>query len=79
MPGGPLKYEDIEIPKNTAMGLFIAGWAFFFGFGLIWHIWLLAAVGAVGVIVCIIARSFDEEIEYTLTAAEVAKIEHATR
>lgn len=71
-----LSYEDIEIPKNTSVGLFIAGFAFVFGFGMIWHIWWLATVGIAAVILLVIVRSFNEDIEYTITAAEVAATEH---
>ncbi len=38
-------YEDIWLPKNTAMGIYIAACSFLFGFGLIWHMWWLAIVG----------------------------------
>ncbi len=68
-------YEDIEMPKNTAMGLYVALSAFLFGFGLVWHIWWLAVAGAVGVVLLIIVRSFDYDTEYVITADEVAKIE----
>ncbi len=57
---------DIELPKNTAVGLYIAGASFVAGFGIIWHIWWLAALGTLAAVVLLIARSFDEEIEYTL-------------
>jgi cytochrome o ubiquinol oxidase subunit 1 len=69
-------YEDIEMPKNTSVGLFIAGFAFVFGFAMIWHMWLVAVLGITAVIVTVIIRSFNEDIEYTITAAEVAAIEH---
>ncbi len=69
-------YEDIEMPKNSLVGFFIAGFSFAFGFGMIWHIWWLAALGIAAIVVTIIARSFNEDIEYTITAAEVAATEH---
>ena len=71
------KYEDIEIPKNSFFGCIIAGFAFAFGFGMVWHMWWLALLGAVAISVCLIVRSFDEHTEYILTAAEVAKLESA--
>ncbi len=57
------------------MGIYISAFAFLAGFALVWHILWLAVLGLVGVIVCIIIRSFDDDTEYVLTAAEVAKIE----
>jgi len=70
-----IEYEDIELPRNTSVGLFIAGFAFFCGFALIWHIWWLAIVSVLGVMLTVIIRSFAEDIEYTIPALEVAKME----
>ncbi len=70
-----LKYEDIHMPKNTALGIYVAGFIFLFGFAMIWHMFWLAAIGLVGAIVCVIIRTFDEDTEYTVSAAEIAKIE----
>jgi cytochrome o ubiquinol oxidase subunit 1 len=69
-------YEDITLPKNTGAGIFIAGFAFLFGFGMVWHMWWLAGVGLVGVITTIIIRASDEHTEYTLAAKEVEKLVH---
>lgn len=71
-------YADIELPKNTSMGIYIAGAAFIVGFSLIWHIWWLAGVAGLGLVYTIILRSFDDSTEYTIPAAEVAKLEAAS-
>jgi cytochrome o ubiquinol oxidase subunit 1 len=46
---------------------------------MIWHIWWLAALGMVGAIALLIARSFEAEIEYVVPAREVERIEHARK
>jgi cytochrome o ubiquinol oxidase subunit 1 len=69
------RYEDITLPKNTGMGIYISGFGFLAGFALVWSIIWLAVVGAIGVIVCLILRSLDEHTEYELTAAQVEKLE----
>ncbi len=69
------KYEDIEVPKNTGMGIYISAFGFLFGFAIVWHILWLAALGFLGIIACVITRSFDDHYEYLLPASEVAKIE----
>lgn len=74
-----LEYEDIEMPKNTAMGIYISGFAFLIGFGFVWHIVWLILAGFAGAIACVIIRSLDEETEYVIPAAEVARIEARTR
>lgn len=66
-------YEDIRLPKNSPLGMCIAGSALVMGFALIWHIWWLAALGLLGVIAFIITRSNQDETEYTLTAEEVQR------
>ena len=45
------------------------------GFGLIWHMWWLAAVGLVGVVVCVIVRGSNDETEYTISTAEIEKLD----
>jgi cytochrome o ubiquinol oxidase subunit I len=71
----PPHYKDIVMPKNTAMGIYISGFAFLMGFGFVWHIVWMILLGLVGAIACVIIRSFDEETEYIIPAAEVARIE----
>ncbi len=68
------RYEDVHLPKNTPLGLFIAGFSFLIGFGLIWHIWWLAVIGLIVVVLTILIRSTDENTEYTITAEELKKI-----
>ncbi len=74
-PSAPIKYQDIVMPKNTAMGIYISAFALLVGFALVWQIIWLAIAGLVGAIVCVVIRSFDEDTEYTITAAEIEKIE----
>lgn len=72
-------YEDIELPKNTGTGVIIAGFAFIAGFAMIWHLWWLAPVGVVGIILSVIIRSTNDDTEYTVTADELAAYEGAIR
>jgi len=71
----PLQYEDIELPKNTPMAIYVSGFVFLFGFAMIWHSMLFAIVGLLGAIVCVIIRTFDENTEYVITAEEIKKYE----
>ena len=70
-------YEDILLPKNTGLGVLIAACAFMFGFGVIWHIVWMMAIGVLGVIASVTHRAFleDDDTEYTLTAHEVRALE----
>ncbi len=73
----PRKYEDIHMPRNTAAGFIIAAFSLLFGFAMVWHMWLFAAVGLVGMIATFIARSYDQDVDYYVPAAEVERIENA--
>lgn len=70
-------YDDVHLPKNSAIGLVLAGFAFLFGFGLIWHIWWLAGVGIFGIIASLCVRSLNEDPEYTILAADLRKADKA--
>ncbi|KPH87689.1 cytochrome o ubiquinol oxidase subunit I [Komagataeibacter intermedius] len=68
-------YQPIHMPKNTACGFLIGAFSFVMGFGAIWYIWWLAAVGLIGVIATVIARSSDNDVDYYVPVSEVARIE----
>ncbi len=70
-----IEYEDITLPKNTPMGMLIAGFALALGFAIIWHIWWLAAIGFIGIVISIFVRSSDEDTEYVISAKEVEQLE----
>jgi cytochrome o ubiquinol oxidase subunit 1 len=75
----PVNYEDIELPKNTAMAIYLSAFIFLFGFAMVWHIIWLIVLSLIASIVCVIIRSFDEHTEYILPAAEVERIETARK
>ena len=69
------EYKDIHMPKNTAFGFYIAVASFFFGFGLVWHMFWLSVVAMVTIMVCVIIRSLDDDIEYTVKVDEILRLE----
>lgn len=78
----PLKkppYEPITLPKNSPMGIIIAGFAFVIGFAVIWHIWWLAVIGLVGCMTSVILRLCNDDTEETYSAAYIQKIDQAAR
>jgi cytochrome o ubiquinol oxidase subunit 1 len=72
----PDRYNDIQLPKDVPHGLIIGGLAFVFGFAMIWYIWWLAILSALGLLLTVIARSMDDDIHYVIPAAEVERIEN---
>ncbi|HEX7259877.1 MAG TPA: cytochrome o ubiquinol oxidase subunit I [Candidatus Saccharimonadia bacterium] len=68
-------YHDIAVPRNTAMGMYIAGATFVIGFALIWHIWWLAALGLASMLLLIVVRLSAENTERIITTDELAALE----
>ncbi|SHE38789.1 cytochrome bo3 quinol oxidase subunit 1 apoprotein [Modicisalibacter ilicicola DSM 19980] len=68
-------YEDIHMPRNTVAGPVLGALSVVFGFALVWHIWWLAGVSAVGLFVTFLLRVFNDDIDYHVPAAEVERIE----
>ncbi len=71
----PIVYEDIHMPKNTPMGFYIGAFSFVLGFALIWWMYWLAIVGAVGIVAGVIAHLYQKHPDYHVPAAEVEQIE----
>jgi cytochrome o ubiquinol oxidase subunit 1 len=68
-------YEDIHMPKNTAVGFIIAICSGAFGFAVTWHITWLMITALIGVIAMIIIRSCSTDLDYYLTAAQLKNLE----
>jgi cytochrome o ubiquinol oxidase subunit 1 len=68
-------YRPIHETKNTPAGLFIASFAFIFGFAMIWHIWWLAILGLACVIITLIIRTTSDSDEDIISVAEIERIE----
>jgi cytochrome o ubiquinol oxidase subunit 1 len=71
------QYEDIQLPKNSSLGLWIGFFSFLFGFCIVWKILWLAPLLLVAIIVCILIRTFDENTDYVVPAAEIERLEKA--
>ncbi|MFZ0241564.1 MAG: cytochrome o ubiquinol oxidase subunit I [Desulfobacterales bacterium] len=72
----PEHYHDIHLPKNTGIGFINGILAFILGFALIWYIWWLAIVAALGILFMVIVRSLNDDTHFTVTAAQVERTEN---
>lgn len=70
-------YRDIHMPLSSGMGLYIGGFSFLFGFGLIWHIWWMAILGIIGILTCAIIRLSSDDTDQNISAEKVERIEQA--
>lgn len=66
-------YEDIEVPKNTAVGFVLCVLSGIWAFSLVWWIWWLVALSTVGIILSVILWSFGIHSERTIPAEEVRR------
>lgn len=65
--------EDIEMPVNTPMGLYIGIFSLIFGFAMTWHIWWLSALSLIGIIICVIIRLSSEDEHEIIPARELQR------
>ncbi|MBB3177640.1 cytochrome o ubiquinol oxidase subunit I [Variovorax sp. Sphag1AA] len=70
-------FIPIHMPKNTGAGFIIAALATIMGFGLIWHMWLVAGVGFVAMLAAVIIHTFNYKRDFHIPAEEVVQTEGA--
>jgi len=59
--------EDIEMPKNSSLGFFVAFFSVLGGFGMIWHAWWAPVLSLIAIVTLMVRESWDEEDSYTVS------------
>jgi cytochrome o ubiquinol oxidase subunit I len=72
-------YTAIEMPRNSPTGFICAFFATFMGFALIWHIWWMVALAALGAYATFVVFAWRDRVEYSIPADVVARIDRANR
>ena len=72
-------YSDIEMPRNSPTGFVCAFFASFMGFALIWHIWWMVGLAALGAYATFVVFAWRDVDEYIVPAEAVARIDRANR
>ncbi|MGI8568437.1 MAG: cbb3-type cytochrome c oxidase subunit I [Methylocella sp.] len=72
-------YTDIEMPRNSPTGFICAFYATIMGFALIWHIWWMVGVAALGAYATFVVFAWRDNDEYIIPAETVARIDRANR
>src|ERR1700737_2552765 len=72
-------YADIEMPRNSPTGFVCAFFATIMGFALIWHIWWMVGVAALGAYATFVVFAWRDVDEYIIPAETVARIDRANR
>jgi cytochrome o ubiquinol oxidase subunit 1 len=70
-------FGRIHMPRNTGAGFIIAMLCALMGFALIWHMYAIAGVSFLGVIVVAIVHTFNYQRDYYIEADEVIRTENA--
>jgi cytochrome o ubiquinol oxidase subunit 1 len=69
--------EPIEMPRNSPIGFITAFFAVMMGFAAIWHIWWMAILGLIAVVIAAAVFGWSEDREEEISAAEIAEMESA--
>lgn len=69
------EYEDVWLPKNSPMGMFIGMVALALGIGVVWHMWWLFFGSIFVIIVLLVIRLTNDNTEFKLSAAEIKEHE----
>src|SRR5207248_2002160 len=77
--GEELRYTDIEMPRNSPTGFICAFFAAFMGFALIWHIWWMVALAALGAYATFVVFAWRDRHDDIIPAEAVARIDRASR
>ncbi len=73
----PGPFAEMDLPRNSPVGVFLAFFAVLLGFALIWRIDWLAGIGLAGVVAVILRDAWKTDIEVRVPAEEVESFEHA--
>ncbi|BAI76477.1 cytochrome o ubiquinol oxidase subunit I (plasmid) [Azospirillum sp. B510] len=68
-------FRPIHMPSNTGTGIILAGISTALGFGMIWHIWWLAALSFVGLLAVAINHTFNYNRDFHIPVDEVVRTE----
>src|SRR6201996_2370748 len=68
-------FIPIHMPKNTGAGFILAALSAAVGFGMIWHMWLLACLAFAALVISAIVHTFNYKRDYHIPAEEVVRVE----
>jgi cytochrome o ubiquinol oxidase subunit 1 len=77
--GDEPRYSAIEMPRNSATGFICAFFAAFMGFALIWHIWWMVALAALGAYATFVVFAWRDRVEDIIPADVVARLDRDNR
>ncbi len=73
------KYEPIEMPLHSPVGIYTAFFSTVFGFAMIWYIWWLAILALVAAFAGFVVFAWRDAQAFVVPAEEVARVDRARR
>jgi cytochrome o ubiquinol oxidase subunit I len=73
------RYTEIEMPRNSPTGFVCAFFATVMGFALIWHIWWMVGLAALGAYATFVVFAWRDRHEDIIPAEAVARADRANR
>jgi len=67
----PERFTDIEVPKNSPLGMILCVTGALATFGLVWHMWWLVALAMLATVAAVIWHGFVRDYERIIPADEV--------
>ncbi len=73
------RYETIEMPVNSPVGIYTAFFSSVFGFAMIWYIWWLAILALAAAFAGFVIFAWRDVHEFEVPAEEVARVDRGRR
>jgi cytochrome o ubiquinol oxidase subunit I len=68
-------YEEIHMPRNSSIGLYIGLFSLIFGFAMTWHMMAVAIISFLAIIACMIIRLSREDVHDVISIEQVKEME----
>ncbi|MEK3987613.1 cytochrome aa3 quinol oxidase subunit I [Paenibacillus sp. FSL K6-3166] len=71
--------EKIHMPNNSGLPFIIGSIFFIWGFAFVFGLWIIAAIATVGIFICLVYRSFEQDHGRYITVEEIEETERKRR
>ncbi|MFD1848941.1 cytochrome aa3 quinol oxidase subunit I [Oceanobacillus bengalensis] len=67
--------KDIHMPNNSGQPIIMAGLFFIFGFSFVFYIWAGVIISGIGILACLVYRSFEKDDGHHIHVQEIKETE----
>src|SRR5690606_27319157 len=69
------EYKEVHMPNYSGQPIIASGFLFVFGFAMIFSMWVLAIISAIGFFGCLIYRTFEKDHGYHISPKEMEEMD----